>query len=579
MVAEALLAVTATSNSVKIELGPQALALTNIGGAVDLPAQNGTLSNIIFAGGVPNLGTGAGDLQLPPVAGTLSNGSGDGTIAFDDLTVPGIPMPVIMPVAVDLTPSAPLELPANVVLGLDGPSAATRFGLLFRVREVEVGQIGGLDPNLENSVAAALQSAVNQIFAQLSIPAVIAEPAVVANIVTNLVAPIPKLVAAAFDDALTRLLGETGRLLYPGAGASCDADMMATGADAALNVTTSGTYLLQVGFKRAGSTALPGFPAFTPTGNIDCNVLIGNAFLLDLVCCLVERLPAFSLPIPATVGTVDVANNNHVRCCNLTSVTANFGGVAIGGGATDGISVCLDGEPGKPKQLSLVGHFTAAVKSGLPVVSSLIPLEITVANVRVDFTLPLGFDVDDAASVANLRVAKVPDVDADVSVGFGFGLLVVILIVVTAAIGGWIAGIVITVMAPVAAIIVMLLVYLAFAIGGYLLDKAARTLLSGASLLRSPVALPPGVFDAFGKFAPSLKVFDDLIANGVLHTPTSPWALLPRVGPAKRPPDKPVGRPPVRDPKAEVPRPPRPKPPGASPTARSPKRRPTTKRS
>ena len=81
------------------------------------------------------------------------------------------------------------------------------------------------------------------------------------------------------------------------------------------------------------------------------------------------------------------------------------------------------------------------------------------------------------------------------------------------------------------------LVMTACAVASTLLGNAVNTLLAAASMLRSPVAVPSGLLDAFGRLAPASVTFDDLEANGVLHTPTSVWGLLPRIGPRRdRPP-------------------------------------------
>jgi hypothetical protein len=528
--AEALLHVTTSTKSVNIALGPQDLSLASLTGSVELPARNGTLTNILLSGGALNLGPGTGDVQLPPSTAALSDGSAAGTLDFPgDLAMPALPFPAVVPVAVELTPSEPLALPARAVLSVFGPDSATRFSLLFRVSDVDVGPVGGVDPNLAATLTATLQYAVDRIVAQLAIPDALPQPMVDEAAIADLIAPIPALVAAAFDDALTRLLAETGRLLFPpaGTGASCDAKVLPTSAEAMLTATPNGSYRLQIGFKRAGGGDIQAFPAatFSP-GMVDSNLIVGNSLLLNLMCCLVERLPAFVLPVPATTGTTDMRGANHLKCCNFTGVTATFGAVSIGGGSSDGISVCIDGNSGSPKVFSLVGRFSQKIEGQIPVIGT----NFTIASVDAGFALPIGFDLDDVASIANLRTIEGAKISAGVTLGFGFAFLLIIIFGLVAAIGGWIAGIVISILSPVAAITILLLVYVACRVASYLLRNAVRTLLSGASLLRSPVAVPPGLFEAFGRFSPATVTVDDLIADGVLHTPTSPWALLPRFG-------------------------------------------------
>jgi hypothetical protein len=558
VVAEALLRVTTTTDSLKIEID----------------SLKGALSSLKFTAGAVNVGTGAGTLTFPdptlppplPLAGT-------GKLLSSVPNVPGIPLPAVIPVAVDLTPSGPLVLPATVVLTVSGPSIATRFGLAFQVGSVSVGAVGGIDPNLAANLTPILQNAVNQIVSQLGILPAIPQVPVDQNAIGTLVGPIPGLVAQAFDDALTRLLAETGRLTFPtpGAGASCDVKVLPTGADAQLVASATGAYVLQVGFKRATSTDIPTFPAVGP-GAVECTVLVGNSLILEMLCCLVERLPAFALPVAAATSTIDVAGGTHLRCCNFTGVTATFAGITIGGG---GISVCVNGTLGRPKTFSIVGSFTQGVPTTLPIVG-------TIATIRVGFTLPVMFDLEDASAIANLRFTGAPAVAVTVSPNIAALAAAALIIALLGLIGftfggggffGAIIGAIFGLLTPIALVIVIFLLVIACDAANYLIGNAVRTVLGGASLLRSPVAIPPGLFEAFGRLAPATVTVDDLTANGVLHTPTSPWALLPRIGPKRLPPPKGDERPPVKDPNGGDRQPPPPRGKGKSSATARPARR------
>ncbi|HYJ29720.1 MAG TPA: hypothetical protein VEW25_05205 [Allosphingosinicella sp.] len=514
------------SGTATIALGAQTLTLANLAGPIAFPAQTGTISDLAIGGTLGNLTGGTGELSLPGGTATLAGGTGDGTLAPSSVTFPSLPLPAIVPVPVDLTTPAPMSLRATVPLTLAEPSAATRFGLRFTAGDVRVG-VPAWPPapfaeGLRTRLQLAVQQIVHQLSLQLGIPS-LTTPEVNAATVSALIGPIPVLVAAALEEALSGLTAETGRLIFPAAstGASCDVRSLPTSATAALNVTAGGTYVLQIGFERTGSSDIQAIPP--PSPGIECEVLVGNSFLLGLICCLVERLPAFSLPNPATIGTTDVAGAGHTRCCNFTGVTANFAGASVGGG---GISVCIDGASGGDKTFSIVGRFVQDVPSG-------VPLFTTIANVTASFTLPLAFDFDDAASLANLRLGRPPEVRAEVTVSLSFAALILIIAVVAGVAGGLIAGAVALVMAPVAAMIVFLMLVIGCGAATYILRNAVRTLLSGASLLRSPVSLPPGLLEAFGKLSPVTVTVDDLQARGVLHTPTSVWGLLPRIGPRR----------------------------------------------
>jgi hypothetical protein len=266
-------------------------------------------------------------------------------------------------------------------------------------------------------------------------------------------------------------------------------------------------------------------------------VLVGNSFVLALLGCLIERLPTFVLPNPGETQSTphhDVNGQPHRNCRNYWHVTAAFGPFAVGGGGADGISICIDGQDNEAKKFTLVGRFSQDVPNPLPWLSSVIS---KIATVRAGFTLPLAFDFDDAGSLANLKVFGQPTVAAMVVPNVWLALLLLAISVLIAAATGWLGSIVFAVVAPLVAVIVILLIYLACGAASYFLSNAVKTVLAGASLVRSPAAVPPGLFEAFGRLSPARVTVDDLTASGVLHTPTSPWALLPRLGvsPRRRP--------------------------------------------
>jgi hypothetical protein len=247
-------------------------------------------------------------------------------------------------------------------------------------------------------------------------------------------------------------------------------------------------------------------------------------------------------------------------CFNFTNVSANLGIVTVANG---GLSVCLDAWADHRKRLTLVGHFADPVDvKGAP----------KIADITIDFTLPIDFDVDGLASIVNLRTGTSENVkiSADVSITWWFQIFLVGVgiaagAVVGAVIGAIIGGILGTILGGlggflggllggllggagggaslggIAAAVVIAVVRVSALVAKYVLNRAVRTLLGGASLVPSPVAVPPGLFEAFGKLTSSIEVLDDLIVHGVLETPASPWALLPRIGSAKRDPGSPKG--------------------------------------
>jgi hypothetical protein len=501
--------------------GSFSISLSGLAGTLGLPDQHVTLNDIAIGGLVP----GSGSFELPARTASFTDGTltGNGTLQ-NSLAVPGLPLPAVVPFAVNLTPSAPLEVIVSLGLAATGIDVQTAFGLHFEVSDVTVGDVV-LAPTLIDDLTTALRGAADQLRRQLHIPALIPRIDISSHDVHTLIDPVANLVSGALNDALSGLYAETGRLLYPppGTGASCDVTVLPTAGDVQLAVADSGDYVLQVGLGRAGSTDIPSFPSFAPApGDIaDTSLFVGNTFLLELLCCLVQRLSAFALPIAATTGTTDINGGSHLACCNFTNATVNLGPVALGGSASDGLSICIDGANPSPKTFTLVGHFSQpAISVSIPV--SIIPpfaglsLTLPIASITVDFRLTFSFDLDDIASLANLRVSGLPTVTVTVTpvlafliALYGLGLLLF------GGGGGTVAA---------------LLVLGVCAVAQALLTKAVNTVLGDAALVRSPAAIPPGLFEAFGKLVPATVHIDDLTALGVLQTPTEPWSLRPRIG-------------------------------------------------
>jgi hypothetical protein len=552
--AEALLQVVTETGGATIALGPQSFNLASLTGGIDLPAQTGSLTGLVFTGSAVALGTGTGTLALPATTGALSGVTGNGTVALPpSITVPGLPLPAVIPVPLDLTQTLPMVATALVPIALSGPNAATRSSLLFAALNPTVTPPAALSAATVNTLTTQLQGAIGQVIAQLGIPAAIAQPPVALATVQSLLAPVPGLVAAAVEDALTLLLAETGRLLYPapGPGASCDVLALPTAGEARLIATPGNGFELQVGVSRmAGVGDIAAFPAADPSTEV--RLMVGNTFLLSVLCCLVEKLPHFGFPAAATPSTTDIRGTAHLACCNFTGVTAAFGPLAIGGAPTDGISVCADGALGSPKTFSIVGSFAQTVPNVVPLMAGIFP---TIASISVVFTLPITIDLDDTAALSNLRLFGVPPA-ATVTVaptGGLFGLLLAfILLVVAAALliafaVGWLAAPIvlpiITFLPALAAGIVVTLVFLACGAVNFVLRNAVQLVLSGAALLKSPVTVPPGLLEAFGRISPARVTIDDLDAVSVMHTPTSVWGLLPRIGiPTRKPPKNPDGK-------------------------------------
>ncbi len=260
LTAEAMLQVNVSTGEVTVPLGPRALDLSNLTGTINLPAHNVDLTNLAIGGNIAppigrvDLSGGTGSLSVPAGAANLTGGQLEGTINLPDALSLGLPLPAVVPVALDLTP-APLAIGASLVLAVAGIDWTTRYGMQLNVSGVTLDPIH-FDPNaLVGQITSVLQAAADQIQARLDLPT--PEVPLEASAVSGLLSPIPAVVGAALVKALSGLTAETGRLLYPpaGTGASCDVAVLPTAGDGRLTVAASGTYILQVGLIGAGAPA------------------------------------------------------------------------------------------------------------------------------------------------------------------------------------------------------------------------------------------------------------------------------------------------------------------------------------
>ncbi|HEY5885075.1 MAG TPA: hypothetical protein VIT88_10335 [Pyrinomonadaceae bacterium] len=497
-------------------------------GELNLPAQSLNITDLRLTG-TPAITTATGNISVAPNApanrllpitdGTLdlSDLKGDFAFVAGTLGSVGLPLPALVPLAINLTRTSPAQIDVTLSLSVDpviGPSTAS--GIRLNLGPPIAGAVSTLRATtIANDITTALTQLLTQLGVTLPTPQLnpLFEPfenvgprrAEITTIASAIATAAQTAILTVVTDAFSGLAVQTGRLIFPpaGAGASCDVNVLPTSGDMQLVVAPNGTPVLQVGFGRTSSTDIPSLPTSAPIGSGDTFLTVGNVFLLELLCCLVERMPGFTFPVarslPVRNTNLDVRGFLHTLCSNFNGVTINIGPLSLMGG----ISVCIDGASGTRKTISLVGNF--AQVGGF-----------TLANVNVAFTLPLTFDLDNLASVANLRAVGTPTVTANVSPN---PALVAII-----AVGG------ILLIGPAVAVVANALLLGACEMASRLLNNAVRTVLGVASLLRSPAALPLGLFEAFGKFVPMTVLIDDLTADCVLETPTTPWSVPARVG-------------------------------------------------
>ena len=329
----------------------------------------------------------------------------------------------------------------------------------------------------------------------------------------------------------------------PGAGSSCDVTALPTNGKARITLV-GGSPVLQIGLDRLPIPPPSPFPPFTPTATVDTGVSLSNVFVRDLLVCLIEKFPNLSLPLlppllsPATI---------------VTPVTATWPGVTLTVGPlafTGTMTLTIAGRPAGPgmrparKTITLAFALSAVVGAPLVIGPALISTLV--------FTLPIAFDLNELASITSLRLTAPARPTFTLDMGAG---LIAIFLALSAAM-------LLPALAFPFPIVWPGFVALAFFVSAFpfvltgivrgLLATNVDQVLGGAHrLLRSPAALPPAIFEAFGNLVPTTMVVDDLDATGVLRTPTSPWAAIPLAAQLGPPP--PTGELPVPPLRPDIP--------------------------
>ncbi len=452
-------------------------------------------------------------LQLPAGAGDLTP-----------------PHPAVVPVAVDFTrtgsllariflaPSVNGAGPNDAAVPIDG---ATGFGLDFRFRVVAV-QLAPLAATfattLQGDIAAAFATVTGQLLQGLT-PAV--QPAAyVLGVATGMATGVPAAVQSALVDAFSGLRARTGRLIYPAPapGSSCDIRALPTAGQVQMVIAADGSVLLQVGFDRASIPPTARFPAFTPAGAVDTRVTLENAFVRDLLVCLVEKFPNLSLPpLPPSL-----ANTAGIRGATWAPVTLTVGPLALGGRLDLAIAgrPAAPGTPTVPKAVSLTFDLGEMIN---------VPWVIGSAfDIRMTFTLPIAFDLGRLAPITALRVSGGVTIPA-FAFGPGRGLTITLALVGAMFLLPAFVGVYPIIMPGLAMIALLIGVgpHIVTGIIGSALRNAIHQVLGVVHQLESPAALPRGILEAFGALVPTTMMIDNLVADGVLETPTSPWTALP----------------------------------------------------
>jgi hypothetical protein len=570
-------AITGTIPSEPLSLtGPVAGAPVTLTGTIPAAALNLTETipdapvtlNLSLNGvtGSVNLPSALLPIDLNQIVGTIQLPGGTGNLA--------LPLPAVVPVAVNFTQDAPITarvfLPPfinnSAVGGADVHiDASSGFGLEFSVGQPTV-QVDPIPAAVVTVLQTALKNAFNTLTTQLGVSALTQPGTNFPTVVTDIAAALPAAATATLTDAFAGLRARTGRLIYPPPppGSPFEISLRPADCRARLTVGPGGSPILQVGFDRASippGTPFPPAPV-GPVGilTIDTGVNLTNGFVLGLLASIIEKFPNLSLPTPAVLATAAPP-----LTATWTGATLTVGPLAFTGTLTLTIAGTPSGT-GTPTPKTVTLAF-GPVTVPLPVTVPAIPIAtifgftpfsfgpiLVIPTVTAGFTAPISFDLNGVASItglrptaavtptfalglapliAALRIAAVPFALFLFFAGLGVGFLLGsgiggILGGIAGALVGVIAGAVVALVFLAVTALVTAVVLLVGGIVSDLLGGSLGQVLGGLhSLLESPAALPPGIFEAFGEFVQTTMVVDDLTALGNLRTPTSPWAVLP----------------------------------------------------
>lgn len=523
-----VLFVANVANNVLSFSGALTLGATQNAGTIRDPQRTAALQGLT--------GSPTATLQMPATNMPLDLNQMQGTIQVPPAgtTLPSIPFPAVVPVPVVFTPR-PLTARVFFTPIVNGQSlfgnvaditAATAFGVEFDFGTPTVNAIvlgATFIADLQASLSSALSVIGNQL--ALSVPGLVQATPNVSGVSSALAGAIPAAAQSLLATAFDQLRARTGRLIYPvpGAGASCEVRALPTVAKARLTAAADSSLLLQIGVDRTAIPPTDSFPLFIPTAAIDTGVTIDNGYLRDLLVCLIEKVPHISLPPgpPAITNTATVRGATWGTAA--APVTVALGPISMRGTLALAITGVPAGPGAVPSAKTITLTFTLSQAIGAPLVIG------SALDVGLLVTIPIAFDLSKLATLTALRDLGIPAPAVTFGIGGGLTAMLIIFAIVIAA-------------APLVGPFPVIwpgLAALAFLIGSLphivvgivrgLLLNAVNHLLGGLRLLESPAALPSGIFEAFGPLVPTTMVVDDLVAGGVLQTPTAPWALRPIV--------------------------------------------------
>lgn len=492
------------------------LDLPKASGILSFPAAPGSVSWPAFNVTVPLAG-GSGQVTIPTNDGDLTLPDADfegltGTIDLTKLVAQGLPFPAVVPipvklggrtgltVALDLKLDVPARLERNagrgLVVGIADASAALAALILEQVNLLKTQITDELVLYIERFLAEAVAQGV---LAALPAPSALK----IDDLAKDIAGRIAKPIEQALTDSLMDVATRTGRLVYDLGDGSIDCLALPSRARAELAFDAVGTPFLRLAFARTAIPASIAWPAFEPQGLLDVQVTVADDYLLTLAACLLEQVPAIGIKRRPS-GPQPYTSIFGPRCIAFDEAVFTAGPVALKGSIV--LCIVRDAANPKIKHLQLVLNFDETVSA----------LWMDALTIGLSAALRLSVSLDPQAAL-NLALFDPGGQTFDISVGVGDGLEALLTFLTANPLNPISIGAVPSAVALVEKVVPALL-------EGYV-----RQALAALTLVRSPVALPPGLFEAFGQLVPARVELDDLTVLAVFDTPTAPFELLPLV--------------------------------------------------
>src|SRR5262249_52947100 len=154
--------------------------------------------------------------------------------------------------------------------------------------------ITALASDLEQRVELLIERFLDTALADHAIPALPKPDVKVLALAKELATIVPTIIKSTLTGAFSDLVSRTGRLVFDHGDGTAGCDLLPQHGLAQLGVPPAGGLFLQAGFSRQPLAIGTAFPVFAPSDLLDAQVDLDPSFVLDLLCCMLEKVPGLA---------------------------------------------------------------------------------------------------------------------------------------------------------------------------------------------------------------------------------------------------------------------------------------------